>query len=209
MNINQVIEQAKVVPVAKIADAGDALKLADALYAGGLPLIEVTYRTSAASQAISEIRNKRPDMIVGAGTILTVDQAQAAMDSGASFLVSPGFNEEVVTYALKKGVPIFPGVNNPTHVELALRHGLNIVKFFPAEVSGGTGMLKALGSVYEMKFMPTGGINQENILSYLSLGNVIACGGSWMVAPSLITSGNFSEIQRLTEEVVLLVKGAL
>lgn len=208
MNIERIIEQAKVVPVAKIEHVEDALKLADALQAGGLSLIEVTYRTSEASQAIESIRRQRPDMIVGAGTVLSVQQAQSAIDAGALFLVSPGFNEEVVSFAQKNGIPIFPGVNNPTHVELALRYGLKIVKFFPAEVSGGVAMLKALGSVYEMKFMPTGGINQENIMSYLSLKNVIACGGSWMVSPSLISSGRFDEIQRLTEDVVSAVNGA-
>lgn len=200
------IKQAKIIPVVKLERVEDTLPLMDALALGGLPVAEITFRTAVAAQCITQVKKNRPDIFVGAGTILTVEQAKQAIEAGASFIVSPGFNPEVVDYCIEQGIPVVPGVNSPTQVEMGLRKGLKVLKFFPAEASGGVAMLKALGSVYEVEFMPTGGVNQKNILSYLALKSVIACGGSWMVSPSLIDAKNFAEITRLTEEAVALVK---
>lgn len=202
--LKKTLRQLRVIPVIKVNQESSALPLVDALKAGGLPIAEITYRSAAAPGAIKLIRKQRPDIIVGAGTILTIDQAKSAMDSGASFLVSPGFHDELVEFALSQNIPIIPGVNSPTQVEMGLRRGLGILKFFPAEVSGGVAMLKALASVYEVQFMPTGGIHKQNLLDYLSLPNVIACGGSWMVKPEMIDQGRFDEITQLTQEAVEL-----
>ena len=207
MDMVDVLQSLKVIPVIKLDREASAVPLADALTAGGLPIAEITYRTAAAPGAIKLLRKERPDVIVGAGTILTVDQAKSAVDAGAAFLVSPGFNDELVAYAISNGIVIFPGVNSPTQVEMGLRRGLKILKFFPAEASGGIGMLTALSSVYEARYIPTGGINQKNILSYLALPKVIACGGSWMVKPELVAGGMFAEIEQLTKEAVNLVRG--
>ncbi|MDA3835386.1 MAG: bifunctional 4-hydroxy-2-oxoglutarate aldolase/2-dehydro-3-deoxy-phosphogluconate aldolase [Spirochaetales bacterium] len=208
VQIKAIIQKAKVVPVIKLEKAKDALPLMDALQSGGLPIAEITFRTSAAAQAISLVRKHRPEIFLGAGTVLTLEQAQEAVDAGAAFIVSPGFNPELVHWCIKGNIPIVPGVNSPTQVEMGLRKGLKVLKFFPAEASGGIAMLKALGSVYEVEFMPTGGISQKNILSYLALPSVIACGGTWMVKADLISSGNYEEITKITREAVELVKNA-
>ncbi len=200
------IKKAKVIPVVKLERVEDTLPLMDALAKGGLPVAEITFRTSVAPECIALVKKERPDIFVGAGTILTVEQAKKAIEAGASFVVSPGFNPEVVDYCIEQNIPVIPGVNSPTQVEMGLRKGLKVLKFFPAEASGGTAMLKALGSVYEVEFMPTGGVNQKNILSYLALKSVIACGGSWMVSAELINEGKFAEITKLTREAVELVK---
>ncbi len=205
--MEKLLGEIKIIPVIKIDSEKSAVPLADALLSGGLPAAEITYRTAAAPGAIRLLKKERPEILVGAGTILTVEQAESAVDAGASFLVSPGFNDELVAFAISRGITIYPGVNSPTQVEMGLRRGLKILKFFPAEASGGIPMLKALSSVYEVLFMPTGGITQKNILSYLALPKVIACGGSWMVSTELIAQGNFDEISRLTSEVVDLVRG--
>ncbi len=206
--MESMLKEYRIVPVIKIEKEESALPLADALTAGGLPIAEITFRTPAARGAVRLLRIHRPKLLVGAGTILTIEQAQWAIDAGASFLVSPGFNDELVVFAQKQGIPIFPGVNSPTQVEMGLRRGLNTLKFFPAEASGGTGMIKALSSVYEVQYMPTGGITPRNLASYLSLPKVIACGGSWMVSPELITQGSFEEIERLTREALSLVRSS-
>jgi 2-dehydro-3-deoxyphosphogluconate aldolase/(4S)-4-hydroxy-2-oxoglutarate aldolase len=198
--------QARLVPVIKLNDPKDAIPLVDALVAGGLPVAEITFRTAAAPEAIALVRNTRPDVLVGAGTVLSVDQARKAWESGASFVVSPGFNPVVVDYCLEQGIPVFPGVTSPTEVEMGLSRGLKVLKFFPAEASGGIAMLKALGAVYDIKFMPTGGISDKNVVSYLSLKNVIACGGSWMVKPEMIEAGKFDEITTITKNAMELVK---
>ncbi len=198
----------RIVPVVEIHEASKARALADALKAGGLPCAEITFRTPAAAKAIA-ILGKNSDLLLGAGTVLTVEQAQMAIDSGAAFLVSPGFNPNVVEYALSKDMPIFPGVCNPTDIEMALSFSLRAVKFFPAEAYGGVKTLKAISGPYGMmSFIPTGGIGPENIASYLQLKQVIACGGSWMVKADLIDSGAFEEITRLTRQAVAQVKPA-
>jgi 2-dehydro-3-deoxyphosphogluconate aldolase/(4S)-4-hydroxy-2-oxoglutarate aldolase len=204
--IERIMSDLKIVPVIKINDVKDTLPLMDALIAGGLPIAEITFRTDAAPEAIALVAKERPDMIVGAGTVLTLEQAQKAVDAGASFIVAPGFNPELVDWCLERNIPIVPGVNSPSQMEEGLRKGLKIMKFFPAEASGGVAMLKAVGSVYPIKFMPTGGVTPQNIKEYLSLTNVICCGGTWMVNNDLIKAGKFAEIEQLTKEALELVK---
>lgn len=197
-----------IVPVVKIDKAEDAIPLGKALIEGDLPIAEITFRTSAAKDAIQALTEKLPELFVGAGTVLTVEQAKLAVAAGARFIVSPGFNHKVVDYCLENNIVVTPGVNNPTQIEMALEKGLKIVKFFPAEASGGLVLLKALsGPFSEIKFIPTGGIDQNNLLSYLAHRQVHACGGSWMVKPELISSGNFKEITALTREAVSLMLG--
>ncbi len=192
-----------IVPVVKIDDAKDAVPLAKALIKGGLPCAEITFRTAAAEQAIKNISEECPEMLVGAGTVLTKEQADAAIKAGAKFLVSPGLNQKIVSYCKEKGYLILPGTANPSDVEQALELGLDTVKFFPAEAAGGLPMIKAMSAPYgSLKFMPTGGINAKNVKEYLEFSKIIACGGSWMVPGDLITNGNFDEIERLTAEAV-------
>lgn len=200
------LKSTRIIPVIQLAREESVLPLADALIAGGLPVAEITFRTPAAEGAVRLLKKHRPEVTVGAGTVLTIEQAVRAIDAGASFLVSPGFNDELVAFALSEGIAVFPGVNSPTQVEMGLKRGLKILKFFPAEASGGIAMLKALSAVYDVQYMPTGGITQKNILSYLALPKVAACGGSWMVKPELIEAGKFDQITALTREAVELVK---
>jgi 2-dehydro-3-deoxyphosphogluconate aldolase/(4S)-4-hydroxy-2-oxoglutarate aldolase len=204
--IVQQLEALRVFPVVVIHDAGQAKALAGALMQGGLPCAEVTFRTAAAADALRAMAGI-PGLLRGAGTILTVDQAKQAVDSGAQFLVSPGFNPKVVTYCVSQQIPIFPGVATPTEIEMALDHGLTVVKFFPAEAFGGVKTLKAVAAPYGMtRFIPTGGITAKNLADYLAMPQVLACGASWMVESTLIESGNFTEITRRTREAVDAVK---
>ena len=197
-----------IVPVVVLDDAKDAEPLAKALCEGGLPCAEVTFRTDAAEESIRRMTASFPNMLVGAGTVLTTEQVDRAVGAGAKFIVSPGFNEEVVKYCLSKGIPMVPGINNPTGIEAALSLGLDVVKFFPAEQSGGVAMIKAMAAPYTtVKFMPTGGVNAGNICDYLAFDKIIACGGSWMVKKDLVAAGKFDEIKRLTEEAVRTMLG--
>ena len=192
-----------VVPVIKIDDAKDAAPLAKALIEGGLPCAEVTFRTAAAKEAISIIAKEYPDMIVGAGTVLTTAQVDDAIEAGAKFIVSPGLNPEIVKYCQSKGCPIVPGINNPTGIEQALSLGLKTVKFFPAEQSGGIAMIKAMAAPYGgVTFMPTGGVSPSNLNDYLSFNKIICCGGSWMVKPEMIAAGDFEGIKALVRGAV-------
>jgi 2-dehydro-3-deoxyphosphogluconate aldolase/(4S)-4-hydroxy-2-oxoglutarate aldolase len=201
------IHAARLLPVLVVDEASDAVPLAKALAAGGLPVAEVTFRTEAAAEAIRRVVAEVPDALVGAGTVLTVDQVRAAKAVGATFLVTPGFNPAVVAAAADEGLPIVPGVNNPTGVEQAMAAGLSAVKFFPAEPTGGVPFLKALMGPYRaMRFVPTGGIGPKNLADYLALPAVLACGGSWMVEPSLVRAGRFEDVQRMTAEAVALAK---
>lgn len=201
------IRAARLVPVIKLDRAEDAVPLAEALVSGGLAVAEVTFRTAAAAESIHAIRKRLPSVLVGAGTILKTEDAQKAIDAGASFLVSPGFNPKIVEFSLEKRIPIVPGVATPSEIEAGLSYSLEVLKLFPAEVIGGVGFLKAVRPVYSaVSFMPTGGINEANVLSYLELPNVLACGGSWMVKPELIASGRFDEITALTKRAVELVR---
>lgn len=196
------IGELKLVPVVVIEDAKDSGPLADALAAGGLPLAEITFRTEAAPEAIRTMA-ARGDLLVGAGTVLTVDQVKSAVDAGARFIVSPGINPKVVGYCVEKGIPVTPGICTPTDIETALGFGLKVVKFFPAEALGGLKLLKAMSAPYGMmRFIPTGGINASNLPGYLAFPKVLACGGSWMVKKDLIAAGRFDEIEGLTREAV-------
>jgi len=196
-----------IVPVVKIDDAKDAVPLAKALQKAGLSCAEITFRTEAAGEAIRRIRSQCGDFLVGAGTVLTTQQADSAWSAGASFLVSPGLNPGVVGHCLEKGYPIIPGVCTPTEVEAGLSFGLSHLKFFPAEAAGGVNMIKALSAPYtKVQFMPTGGISADNLREYLSCPAVFACGGSWMVPAGLINEGRFDEIERRTAQAVALVK---
>ena len=206
MNILDQITEKKLVPVIKLDDADNAAPLAEALCLGGLPVAEVTFRTLAARESIETMCRKYPEMLVGAGTITTVEQARQAAGAGASFLVSAGFNRKVTEYAIDNKMPIFPGVCTPTEVMYLLEYDLPVAKFFPAEQFGGLNTIKALAAPFpNMRFMPTGGINVENILSYLAFERIVACGGSWMVKDALITNNEFKEIERLTREAVNLL----
>ena len=197
-----------IVPVVKIERAEDAVPLGKALLAGDLPIAEITFRTAAAEDSIKALTNELPELLVGAGTVLTVEQAKKAVAAGAQFIVSPGFNTKVVDYCLENHITVTPGVNNPTSVEMALDKGLEIVKFFPAEPSGGLAFLKSMSAPYsEVMFIPTGGINPDNLLSYLSNSKILACGGSWMVKPDIISAGDFEKITALAREAVNMMLG--
>ncbi len=201
------IEEIKIVPVVVIDDATDALPLAKALIDGGLPCAEVTFRTAAAKDAIKTISDTYPEMLVGAGTVLTKAQADDAINAGAKFIVAPGLNEEIVKYCIEKNVPVIPGVATPSEVEQALSLGLDVVKFFPAEQAGGVKMIKALAAPYKnVKFMPTGGIDAKNILDYAKLPMVLACGGSFMVKKEFVAQKKFEEITKLSKEAVAKIQ---
>lgn len=198
----------RIIPVVAIYDDNDAHDLSDALIAGGLPSAEITFRTDAAAQAIKKIA-ARDDMIVGAGTVLKIDQVKQAIDYGACFIVSPGFNPKVVRYCVENSIPVTPGISTPTDIEMALEFELKIVKFFPAEAFGGLKTLKAISAPYQMmKFIPTGGIGPKNVLEYLKHPKVVACGGSWMVKSDLISNGQFEEITRLSRQAIDLTQKA-
>ena len=193
----------RLVPVVKIENSQDAVPLGQALLAAGLPIAEITFRTAAAESAIRALTAKLPELLVGAGTVLSVDQVKSAVDAGARFMVAPGFNPTVVDYCLEHNICVVPGVNNPSQIERALERKLEVVKFFPAEASGGLLFLKAVAAPYgDILFLPTGGINLQNLLTYLSFPRVIACGGSWMVEADLISAGNFTEIEKRSREAV-------
>ena len=195
-----------VVPVVVLEEAKDALPLAKALVEGGLPCAEVTFRTEAAEESIRLMSEKYPEMLVGAGTVLTTKQVDRAAAAGAKFIVSPGFDPEIVDYCLEKKIPVFPGCITPSEVAQAVKRGLEVVKFFPAEQAGGVAMIKAMAAPYvNMKFMPTGGISAKNLKDYLSFGKILCCGGSWMVKGDMIRNGEFDKIRELTKEAVELV----
>jgi 2-dehydro-3-deoxyphosphogluconate aldolase/(4S)-4-hydroxy-2-oxoglutarate aldolase len=197
----------RLVPVVVLEDAKNAEPLAEVLIAGGLPCAEVTFRTAAAAESIKRI-SKFKEICLGAGTVLSVDQVKLAVDSGATFIVSPGFNPKVVKYCVENKIPITPGICTPTEIAMGLDYGLNIFKFFPAEAFGGLKTLKAISAPYNMiKFIPTGGIDAKNVRDYLSLKQVFACGGSWMVSKEMISDGKFNEMTVLVKEAVNLVKG--
>lgn len=201
------IRKIGIIPVAVLDDAKDADALANALCEGGLPCAEVTFRTAAAEETIRTMAKNYPDMLVGAGTVLTREQVDRAVDAGAKFIVAPGFNPDTVRYCIEKGIPVVPGVQTPSEVEQGLAMGLNVLKFFPAEPAGGLKMIKAIAAPYTtVSFMPTGGINAQNVRDYLAYDRIIACGGSWMVKKDLISSGDFEKIKQLTREAAEIVK---
>jgi 2-dehydro-3-deoxyphosphogluconate aldolase / (4S)-4-hydroxy-2-oxoglutarate aldolase len=196
-----------ILPLATVEDEKNAVPLARTLSKSGLPLIEVTFRTKAAAHAIELIAQDSSAMLIGAGTILTIDQAQTAIDAGARFIVSPGFNPKIVEFCLSHSVPILPGIITPTEIQYAIEYNLAVVKFFPAEASGGTDYLKAIAAPFkEMQFIPTGGIDESNLLPYLRLPQVLACGGSWMMQPEMIRTGQFENIAELTRNAFTYAK---
>lgn len=201
------IETFGVVPVVVLDHADDALPLAQALCDGHLPCAEVTFRTEAAKEAIRLMTSHHPEMLIGAGTVLTTDQVDSAMEAGARFIVSPGLNPKVVKYCVDRRIPILPGCANPSDMEAALEFGLKAVKFFPAEQAGGLAYIKAVAAPYtSLRFLPTGGINAENLKEYLSYPRILACGGSWMVKSQYIHEHRFEKITRLTRQAVELVR---
>jgi len=197
-----------IVPVIKLDSPDQALPLAQALIEGGLPVAEITFRTAAAEESIRRVYGQYPEMLLGAGTVLTVDQVKRALNAGAGFIVCPGFNDAVVAYCVEHDIPVLPGCSSPSDIERALAYGLKVVKFFPAEASGGLKAIKSIAAPYtEVKFIPTGGINEKNLLDYLSFDKILACGGSWMVPDNLIKEERFGEITRLTANAVKLSLG--
>ena len=209
--MNKVLEEIKkigIVPVVVLDDAKDAEPLAKALCEGGLPCAEVTFRTEAAEESIRIISEKYPEMLVGAGTVLTTEQVDRAVAAGAKFIVSPGFNPKVVKYCIDRDIPVTPGTQTPSEMEQAIEMGLDVVKFFPAEPAGGLKMIKAVAAPYTMlQFMPTGGINLNNVEEYLEYDRILACGGSWMVKKDLVAAGEFDKIRDLTKEAVQTMLG--
>ncbi len=196
-----------IVPVVVLNRAQDAKGLAESLLRGGLPCAEITFRTDAAEESIRTIAKDFPELLVGAGTVLSIEQAERAVGAGVKFIVSPGLNPSVVGHCVKKGYPVMPGIMTPSELEMALGFGLDAVKFFPAENAGGLKMIKAMSAPYsQVKFMPTGGINAANVRDYLAFGKILACGGSWMVKGELIAAGKFNDIERLTREASEIVK---
>ena len=205
----EIIEQIglhKLVPVIVIDDKDNALPLADALIKGGLPVAEVTFRTQAAKESIEQIAKQFPAMLIGAGTVLTIDQVKAAVDAGAKYIVSPGLNQKVVEYCVTNNIPITPGIATPSEIEQALELGLDVVKFFPAETLGGIKYLKAISAPYgNLKFIPTGGVDESNLPGYLQFSKVLACGGSWMVNKDLINNKQFDVVTKLTSAALSIV----
>ncbi len=196
-----------IIPVVVLDDPKDAAPLAKVLCENGLPCAEVTFRTAAAEESIRVMSREFPDMLVGAGTVLTTEQVDRAVNAGAKFIVSPGLNPKVVRYCIDKSIPVTPGTQTPSEMEQALELGLKVVKFFPAEPAGGLNMIKAVAAPYtELKFMPTGGINAKNVRDYLAYSKIIACGGSWMVKKDLITAGKWDELAALVKEAAGIVK---
>ena len=206
MNVSETIQKMGVVPVVVLNDTKDAAPLAKALVEGGLPCAEVTFRTEAAEESIRIMTTEFPEMFVGAGTVLTIDQVDRAVAAGAKFIVSPGFDPEIVDYCLSNDIPVYPGCITPSEVAQAVKRGLKVIKFFPAEQFGGVSTIKALAAPYTgVKFMPTGGVSAKNLESYLSFDKIVACGGSWMVKGDLVKAGKFDEIKDLVAEAVQLV----
>ena len=207
MDIAEKFQKLGVVPVVVLEDTKDAVPLAKALVEGGLPCAEVTFRTEAAEESIRLMTEQFPEMLVGAGTVLTREQVDTAVAAGAKFIVSPGFDPEIVDYCLEKEIPIFPGCVTPSEVAQAVKRGLKVVKFFPAEPAGGVAMIKAMAAPYnQLRFMPTGGIGTQNLKDYLGFDKIICCGGSWMVKADLIKNGEFEKICNLTKEAKELAK---
>ena len=201
------IEGFGVVPVVVLNDAKDAAPLAKALCEGGLPCAEVTFRTEAAEESIRIMATEFPEMVIGAGTVLTIDQVDRAVAAGAKFIVSPGFDPEIVDYCISKGIVVLPGCITPSEVTQAVKRGLEVVKFFPAEQFGGVATIKALAAPFtSVRFMPTGGISAKNLADYLGFKKIIACGGSWMVKGDMVAAGEFDKIKEMTAEAVALVK---
>lgn len=207
-DLMQQIHDIGIIPVIAIEDAANAVPLAKALREGGLPAAEVTFRTAAGEEAIRQIAQNCPDVLVGAGTVLNVDQCDRAIAAGAKFIVSPGYNEELVAYCVEKNIPVLPGCVNASDMTRAANAGLETVKFFPAEPSGGVPFLKSLAPVFpKLNFMPTGGVNTKNLMDYLGYDRIVACGGTWMVKKDLIEGQRWEEITQICKDAVKTMLG--
>ena len=203
MEFLEKLSLAGLVPVIAINDADDAVPLCKALADGGLPVAEITFRTAAAEESIRRVHEALPNVLLCAGTVLTTDQVDRAVNAGAAAIVSPGLNPTVVKYCIDKGIPVCPGTGNPSDIEVAISLGLDTVKFFPAEPLGGLKLLKAMAAPYTtMKFMPTGGINENNMLDYLAFDRILCCGGSWMVPGDAVKAKDWAKITELTRSAV-------
>lgn len=208
MDMIEKLSLAGIVPVIKVEDANDAVPLCKALSDGGLPVAEITFRSAAAEEAIRRVHQELPEVILGAGTVLTPEQVDRAVAAGATYIVSPGLNPDVVRHCQKVGVPIVPGCANPSDIEVALSLGLTTVKFFPAEALGGLNLIKAMSAPYgNVRFLPTGGVSEANLLDYLSFSKIVACGGSWMVDQKAIAAKDWKKIETLTRSAVTLMLG--
>lgn len=208
MNIFEKLSLAGLVPVIKVEDAADAVPLCKALADGGLPVAEITFRTAAAEEAIRNVAKELPDVMLGAGTVLSVDQVKRAVNAGAAYIVSPGLNPAVVGYCTENNIPVLPGCSSPSDIEMAMSFGLNTVKFFPAEAAGGIAFIKAISAPYSnMKFLPTGGVNEKNLMDYITFPKVCAVGGSWMVPSDAIKAKDWKKITDLTKNAVKLMLG--
>ena len=208
-NINQVLESAPVVPLVQADDPVIAVKTARALAAGGLTVVEVVFRTDRALECLKAVAEEVPEMIAGAGTVLSSSQAEAAFDAGAQFIVSPGLDDGVVAAAKERAVPVYPGIVTPSELQHAYNLGLSVVKFFPASIAGGVPALKALSSVFRtMRFMPTGGVSPGNLAEFLSIPAVLACGGSWLTPADAIAADDYSRITTLAEEALEIARQA-
>jgi len=209
ININKTLEAAPVVPLVQSDDPAVAVQLSRAFAAGGIAVAEVVFRTDRALECLKAVADEVPEIIAGAGTVLSVAQAEAALDAGAKFIVSPGLDDGVVAIAQERGAPVYPGVNSPSEVQKAYNLGLSELKFFPATLAGGIPMIKALSSVFRtMRFMPTGGISPANLGEFLSVPAVLACGGSWLTPTDAIASGNYDKITTLAEEALQIAQQA-
>jgi len=209
MELNKILQTIPVVPLIQADDPEIAVRISEALAAGGLTVAEVVFRTDRALDCLAAVADRVPQMIAGAGTVLNAEQAESAVAAGARFIVSPGLDEGVVSVAKKRGVPVYPGIVTPTELQRAFNLGLEVVKFFPATISGGIPALKALSSVFrKMRFMPTGGVSPDNLAEFLALPAVLACGGSWLTPSDAIAAGDYDQITRLAEEAVAIATQA-
>lgn len=207
MTMNEVVEKNGVVPVISIKDSKDALNLGKAIIDGGLNIVEITFRTDAAAESIKILSENYPELVVGAGTVLSIEKVKIAIDNGAKFIVTPCFDTEVVDYCIKEGIDIFPGIVTPSELNEARKRGLTVVKFFPCEAFGGLKTIEAISAPFSsMKFMPTGGINMKNLETYLSNKKIVACGGTWIAKSALIENGEFEKIMQNVKESVDLVR---
>ncbi|MDR2568816.1 MAG: bifunctional 4-hydroxy-2-oxoglutarate aldolase/2-dehydro-3-deoxy-phosphogluconate aldolase [Oscillospiraceae bacterium] len=205
-NIQEKIANIKLIPVIKLDHAEDAIPLAKALIEGGLPVMEITFRTDAAEESIRAVSKAYPDVLTGAGTVITLEQVKKAHSAGAKYIVTPGISRPVIEYCCLNNIPVYPGACTPTEIIQVMEFGLDVVKFFPAEQYGGLSTIKALSAPFpQIKFIPTGGISESNLKEYLTFQKILACGGSWMVKDDLIKAKNFKEIKNKTKEAVELI----
>ncbi len=206
-DVSSKISQYKLVPVIKLENSENAVPLGEALWEGGLPVAEITFRTDAALESIEKMAKAHPEILIGAGTVINLEQVKSATQAGAQFIVTAGFKRDVTEYCVNNNIPIFPGACTPTELMFLLEYNLTVAKFFPAAQYGGLATIKALAAPFpQIKFMPTGGITADNILEYLSFPKIIACGGSWMVKDELIKEKNFETIKESVKQAVELIK---